>query len=153
MSHYIISTLCQYVYEDYMIFRNHDFYPIIKTDQFDKTVEFYSVFFDFEIAYKEENDFIVLKRKGGHKQYLGILSKNQKSLDNNLVSSENITREVVFNFYVDKLEPAYQQFYSLGADIIGEVSTARCGQKFFALREPNGNIVTVTEMSDINLEE
>ena len=128
-----------------MLFKNQNFYPIIKTDKFEKTVQFYADFFDFYPAY-EDNGFTVLQREGVCKQYLGVLANSQKSDEDSVLLNKNATDGTILNFSVENIRLAYQQFHWMEADLISDIDMDRCGQKFLAIRDPNGNILTVTEM-------
>lgn len=131
-----------------MLFKDQNFYPIIKTDKFKKTVQFYIDLFDFHHTHEDEG-FVILQREGAHKQYLGILDYETPLSGREVFpTNANITQGSILNFYVENVKLAYQQFHWLGADLISDIDTAKCGQKFMALRDPNGNIVMVTEMKN-----
>ena len=103
-------------------------------------------FFDFHPAFKEDG-YTILQREGSHKQYLGILANDQSLAKHYAALDQCETTGSIFNFLVENIRLAYQQFHWLEADLISEIEVSPSGQRYLAMRDPNGNIVTVTEMS------
>ncbi len=130
-----------------MLFQDQIYYPIINTCLFDKTVKFYQDFFDFRVLHREDG-FHVMEREGKIKQYLGIVENGydfSENGDSSQATNHGQSTGSMMNFYVENIGLALQQLEWQGAMIIGDITKAKCGRKFFAIKDPNGIIITIAE--------
>ena len=127
-----------------MLFNNQSFYPIIKTENFDRIIRFYADYFDFHPCCKDDR-FTILQRDGADKQYIGILSAQKSLVLKHEVKEENV--KAILSFEVENIRLAYQQFHWMGAELLSDIQTTCTGHKIFVLRDPDGNYLTVVESS------
>ncbi|MAQ71387.1 MAG: hypothetical protein CL565_04250 [Alphaproteobacteria bacterium] len=117
------------------------FYPIIVTDKFEKTINFYEDFLEFSV--ENENDgFAVLQHKSDKTIRLGVARRSNSDIPQELASSLGGT---FINISVPDLEYAYDRMYMEGLEIITEPKKSHCGRKFFMIRDPNGSAVCFAE--------
>ena len=125
------------------------YYPIILTDNFRDTVNYYEDYFDC-VPELEMDCFAVLKHNSDNGIRIGVMKADHKAVP------EQYRRNVqglILNFPVEDVIKAYDHFYFEGLDIEGEPGLAPCGRRHFMIRDPNGVLIDVMEDYDPFVEE
>ncbi|MFP4314377.1 MAG: VOC family protein, partial [Alphaproteobacteria bacterium] len=117
------------------------YYPIICTENYAKTVNFYEDHFDFSAAF-EMNGFTVLQHKTNKTMYLAILDRNHNSIPEQY---KKPVSGMILNFPVKDVRITYQQLYWEGLNIITEPEVTPCARKHFFVEDPNGILIDVTQ--------
>jgi predicted enzyme related to lactoylglutathione lyase len=117
----------------------HPLHTVICTDKLAKTVNFYEDFFGYAPVF-ERDDHVVLRRNGERGTEIAIMDIEHESIPDGF---RKVTTGLMLNFYVESLDESFEYFYYEGVDIASEVSEAPCGEKFFMLKDPNDNLITI----------
>ena len=121
------------------------FYPIIVTDKFEKTINFYEDFLEF-LAESENDGFAVLQHKSDRSIRLGVARRSNSDLPQKVARGLNGT---FINISVPDLKYAYDRLYMEGLDIISEPKKSHCGRNFFMIEDPNGTAICFAEEKDV----
>jgi|GEM_PF-397233 len=120
-------------------------YPIICTDDYVQTVNFYEDHFDFTPEF-ELPQFSILKRQGCNNSFIAIVDKNHSSIPGPYRAQ---TKGMILHLPVSSVDSAYQQFYWEGLNIVSEPAVApNIGVKHFYVEDPNGTLLCVAEAID-----
>lgn len=119
----------------------HPLHTVICTDKLVKTVNFYEDFFEFVPVFETE-DHVIMQRGDDTKSQIAIIDVNHASLPEGF---RNVTSGLMLSFPVDDIQKSYEHFYYEGVDMASELAMASCGQNFFMMKDPNNNLITLTE--------
>jgi predicted enzyme related to lactoylglutathione lyase len=117
----------------------HPLHTVICTDKVARTVNFYEDFFGYSPVF-ERGNHVILRRNGVRESELAVVGVDHVSIPDGF---RNVTTGLMLNFYVEDLEESFEHFYYEGLDIASEMSDAPCGEKYFILRDPNNNLITI----------
>ena len=121
-------------------------YPIICSEKYIKTVNFYEDHFEFVPEFEEAN-FVILKRKDRDDIYLAIIDTNHKGIPDRYRKSVS---GMILNYPVKDTRAAYQQYYWEGLNIVSEPEVSSCARKHFFVEDPNGILIDIAE--DVEIE-
>lgn len=116
-------------------------YPIICTDNFVGTINFYEDHFNYLPVYEGEG-FAVLRRNDRPSVYLAVLKASHAMIP------ETFRRPVsgmILSYPVNDVDKAYEEFYWEGLTIVSEPANSVCGRRHFFIEDPNGMLVDVAE--------
>lgn len=118
-------------------------YPIICTENYVQTVNFYEDHFDF-IPEFELPGYVILKRKEHDNNYLAIIDKNHENIPEQY---RKTATGMILNYPVKSANIAYQQFYWEGLHIVSEPRSDAGYPKsrYFYIEDPNGMLINVAE--------
>lgn len=114
-------------------------YPIICTDKYVQTVNFYEDHFDFAPEF-ELKDFVILKRKDYEDCYIAIISSDNQILPEKYMKTVS---GMILNYPTKDVRATYQQMYWEGLNIISEPVETPCLRKHFFVEDPNGILIDV----------
>lgn len=117
------------------------YYPIICTDHYVKTVNFYEDHFDFAPDF-ELSGFIIMKHRTEEHMYLAIIDKNHNAIPKQY---KKPVSGMILNYPVKDVRAAYQQYYWEGLNIISEPESASCARRHFFIEDPNGILIDIAE--------
>lgn len=116
-------------------------YPIICTDKYVQTVNFYEDHFDFAPEF-ELKDFVILKRKDYDDCYIAIISSDNETIPKQY---RKAVSGMILNYPVRDVRASYQQLYWEGLNIVSEPADAPCLRKHFFVEDPNGILIDIAE--------
>lgn len=120
-------------------------YPIICTDDYVQTVNFYEDHFDFRPEF-ELPQFSIIKRQGDDNSFIAIVDKNHDCIPEQYQAK---TKGMILHLPVGNADMAYQQLYWEGVSIIREPSIVPdIGAKHFYVEDPNGILIFIAEAVD-----
>jgi catechol 2,3-dioxygenase-like lactoylglutathione lyase family enzyme len=119
-------------------------YPIICTDKFARTVNFYEDHFGFVAVYELEG-FAILKRRDWPGMHVAVMSSSHNAIPE--AYRKNISG-MILNMPVRDVDAAYDELYWEGVSLVSEPSDAACGRRHFFVEGPNGILIDVTENID-----
>lgn len=114
-------------------------YPIICTDKYVQTVNFYEDYFDFSPEF-EMKDFVILKRNDYEDSYIAIISSDNETLPKKY---RKTVTGMILNYPVKDVRASYQQMYWEGLNIVSEPSEAPCLRKHYFVEDPNGILIDI----------
>jgi len=114
-------------------------YPIICTDKYVQTVNFYEDHFDFAPEF-ELKDFVILRRKDYEECYIAIISSDNQILPKKY---RKPVSGMILNYPTKDVRATYQQMYWEGLNIVSEPAEAPCLRKHFFVEDPNGILIDV----------
>lgn len=117
-------------------------YPIICTDKFRDTVNYYEDYLGFSVQFEIVQNFVILKRNSYKDVYVAILDINNHEIPEEYRRSSS---GVILNFPVEDVEKAYDELYIEGLEILDKPKISICGRKHFFVVDPNGILINVAE--------
>lgn len=117
-------------------------YPIICTDKFRDTVNYYEDYLGFVPQFEIIKNFVILKRNAYHDVYVAILDVNNHEIPEEYRKSSS---GIIINFPVEDVQKAYDELYIEGLKILNEPKISICGRKHFFVVDPNGILIDVAE--------
>lgn len=117
-------------------------YPIICTDKFRDTVNYYEDYLGFSVQFEIVQNFVILKRDSYKDVYVAILDINNHEIPEEYRRSSS---GVILNFPVEDVEKAYDELYIEGLEILDKPKISICGRKHFFVVDPNGILINVAE--------
>ena len=122
-------------------------YPIICTDKYVQTVNFYEDHLGYVVA-METKGFVVLKREEFDNMFLAIADKDHASIPEEY---RNTTSGMILAYPVADVRASYQDLYWEGLTLVNEPAETICGRLHFMLEDPNGILVDVSENIPISI--
>jgi len=116
-------------------------YPIICTNKFIETVNFYEDYLNYSPVMEMIN-YVILKRNDWESCYLAIVDVNHPDIPEQY---HKPVSGIMLNYPVRDVEKAYEELYWEGLNIISELKTLPWLKKRFLIEDPNGILVTVGE--------
>lgn len=117
------------------------FYPIICTENYVKTVNFYEDHFEF-IPEFELSGFTILNHKHNENMYLAIMDRTHDAIPEQY---KKTVSGMILNYPVKDVNAAYQQYYWEGLNIVSEPAVAPCARKHFFIEDPNGILIDIAQ--------
>lgn len=117
-------------------------YPIICTDKFKDTVNFYEDYLGFTPQFEIIENFVVMKRDQYEGVFIAILDVNNHEIPE---AYRKPSSGLIINFPVDDVRAAYDDLYHEGVEIVSEPKISMCGREHFFIADPNGILIDVAE--------
>lgn len=116
-------------------------YPIICTDKFVETVNFYEDYLHYTPALEQSN-YVILKRNDWDNCYLAILDISHPSIPQQYRKQVS---GMLLNYPVANVDKTYEDFYWEGLNIVSDLETTPCYKKRFFIEDPNGILIAIGE--------
>jgi hypothetical protein len=120
---------------------SHFSYPIICTDKFVQTVNFYEDFLGYVPAI-EMKGYVVLKREEFENMYIAVIDVKHRAIPE---AYRRPVQGMILSYPVVDVKQAYQDFYWEGLNILHDPLEASCGRFHFMMEDPNGILIDVSE--------
>jgi len=109
-------------------------FPVFTVNNLDEAKTFYSINFDFGVAFENEWYLHLMSESGIQ---VGFLLPNQSTQPDIFQKSYNGSG-VIFSLEVDDVDLAYSDALTASLDIVLELRSEDWGQRHFCVRDPNG---------------
>lgn len=120
-------------------------YPIICSENFEKTVAFYEDHFDF-VPKLEMKGFAILKRENWDNIYLSVIDSNHAAIPE---EHKRPVQGLLLNYPVENVVKFYDYAYHEGLTLLSEPKDAACGRKHFYIEDPNGVLIDIAQNIDL----
>lgn len=121
-------------------------YPIITTDQFQKTVAFYEDYFEFGSVLEVEG-YAVLQDQGNAESMIAIIDSANENIP---TPFRKPTSGMILNYHVADVVAAYDKMYLEGLEIVTAPQHSTCGRLHFFVKDPNGILINVAAVIDVS---
>ncbi len=116
-------------------------YPVICTDKYVQTINFYEDHFNY-IPVHETSDFVVLQRENQDESFIAVLSDKSECVPQECI---NITKGLIISYPVNNVDAFYQQTYWEGLEIMSDIKIDEFDRKHFLVKDPNGNLINIAQ--------
>lgn len=116
------------------------FYPVLVSDRFVDTVNFYEDFFGFVPAIEEEG-YVMLKGQDNPGLQIAVFDTKHKCLSDRVPPVQGL----ILSLEVGDAKAAYDRLYMEGLELYKEYGRDLHGRPHFVVYDPNGVLVNVFE--------
>lgn len=120
------------------------FYPILMTDKYVETINFYEDFFDFAVE-TETDTFTILRHKEHDKVRIAVVATEHEEIPTTHVK---LVQGLILNFPVSDIVDAYERYYMKGLEIKTKPKLSPYGRRHFMVEDPNGVLIDVMQEYD-----
>ncbi|WP_274426668.1 VOC family protein [Chelativorans sp. YIM 93263] len=115
------------------------YYPVIMTDDVEKTTAFYCTHFRFQPLF-ESHWYVHLQSSEDETVNLAILSGNHETVPETM---RGRISGLILNFEVENPDEEYERAKTAGLPILQELRDEDFGQRHFITADPNGVLIDV----------
>lgn len=119
--------------------KSQQFYPVIMTDDVQKTSDFYKDNFRFQASF-ESDWYVHLQSTEDEKVNLAIMSGDHETIPK---KSQGRVSGLILNFEVDDVDAEFSKAQEGGLPIIVPIKDEAFGQRHFLTEDPNGVLIDV----------
>lgn len=116
--------------------------PIICTDKFAQTVDFYEDYMGFSLAV-ETDGYALMKRDGREGAWLSVIDKSCQCKQDKCKT--DTAKGVVLRYPVSNVKQVYEKFYWDGLTLLNEPNGQETGPVHFMVEDPNGILIDVSQ--------
>ncbi|MCB1531941.1 MAG: glyoxalase [Alphaproteobacteria bacterium] len=117
-------------------------YPIICTEKFKDTVNYYEDHLGFVPQFEIFQNFVILKRDTYADVFIAIVDAHSQEIPQEYRRKSS---GIILNFPVEDVQKTYDEFYIEGLEVLNEPKVSICGRKHFFVVDPNGILIDVAE--------
>lgn len=115
--------------------------PIICTDKFVQTVDFYEDHLGFTLAV-ETDGYALMKREGHEGAWLSVIDRSCQCRQD---KCRDGVKGFVLPYPVSDVGQAYERFYWDGLTLLNEPNRSETGSIHFMVEDPNGIVIDVSQ--------
>jgi len=116
-------------------------YPVICTDNIQKSHDFYKDYFDFETTF-EADWYVSLRSRQNPNYELALLNYHHPSVPEGF---REPTRGMLLNFEVEDVDREYKKLKARDLPMALDIKSEEWGQRHFITPDPNGILIDVIQ--------